>query len=492
MKRFGRGSLLYFIFLLISFPYQPTIAQDQCLTCHAAIEDKNAALFQRDVHFAKGLSCASCHGGDATKEDMEEAMSEKAGYFGVPKGDKISTVCAKCHSDASVMVKTYKSLLPLNQMASLAASVHGKPAVKGNQKIAQCTSCHGAHGISPKNNRSSAVNPVNIPNTCAKCHSNAQYMRDYNPALPVDQLAKYRTSVHGKQNAKGDVNVAECANCHGSHEILQAKDIRSRAYPTNLPATCATCHSKASLMRPYALPSDQLEKFSKSVHGVALLEKKDLGAPACNDCHGNHGATPPGVESISKVCGTCHALNADLFSASPHKKAFDKRKLPECETCHSHHDIVAATDKLLGVGEGTTCNWCHGKEKESKGYLVAQLMRHLADSLVAAENDAILRVSDAEQKGMEIGEAKFKLRDVRQALLETRTKVHSFSEDQFKDVAQRGLVIAAEVSKEADFAVEEYYFRRWGLLVATFIITLLAASLFVYIRRIEREQNKPR
>ena len=65
-------------------------------------------------------------------------------------------------------------------------------------------------------------------------------------------------------------------------------------------------------MKEYGIPTDQYEKYSKSVHGVALLQKHDLGAPACNKCHGNHGATPPGVESISKVCGTCHALNADL------------------------------------------------------------------------------------------------------------------------------------------------------------------------------------
>ena len=203
------------------------------------------------------------------------------------------------------------------------------------------------------------------------------------------------------RNAKGDPKPAECASCHGSHEILAASDVRSRVYPTNLPGTCAGCHSNTEYMKQYGIPTDQFEKFSKSVHGVALLQKHDLGAPACNKCHGNHGATPPGIESISKVCGTCHALNADLFSSSPHKRAFDERKLPECETCHGNHEIIAATDKLLGTAPGASCSRCHSKTQFPKGYEVAKVMRSLIDSLEASEVRARNLVDEAEQKGME-------------------------------------------------------------------------------------------
>ena len=116
------------------------------------------------------------------------------------------------------------------------------------------------------------------------------------------------------------------------------------------------------------------------------------------------------------------------------------------------------------------------------------MMRQLVDSLASVESKAMSMVGDAEQKGMEVGEARFKLREVRQARLEIRTKVHSFSEEQFKEVAQRGFVASSKVSEEASLAIGEYYYRRWGLLVASLIITILAASLFVYIRRIEKEQ----
>src|SRR5204862_4414966 len=119
-------------------------------------------------------------------------------------------------------------------------------------------------------------------------------------------------------------------------------------------------------------------------------------------------------------CGTCHALNADLFSSSPHKKAFDELQLPECETCHGNHEIVAATDKLLGVGADAVCANCHAEGDLSKGYATAKKMKSLIDTLETIEQHAGALLDDGEQKGMEVSEAKFKLRDVHQARLQSR------------------------------------------------------------------------
>ncbi|HEX9828590.1 MAG TPA: cytochrome c3 family protein [Bacteroidota bacterium] len=465
------------------------VAQDKCLTCHETIEDKPSTLYKHDIHFLKGISCAACHGGDSKSEEIEEAMDPAKGYIGVPTGDAISQRCATCHSDPEKM-KSYKSTLPTGQWEALQESVHGKLAISGTAKIGQCTTCHGAHGIVSAKNPASPVYPLKVVKTCATCHADASFMRLYNPSLAVDQLDKYRTSVHGARNAKGDAKVAECASCHGSHDIRTVKDAKSSVYPTNVPQTCATCHSNTEYMKAYNIPTDQFEKFTTSVHGKALLEKKDLGAPACNSCHGNHGAVPPGISSISKVCGTCHALNADLFSSSPHKKAFDDRKLPECETCHSNHAIVAATNELLGVTKEAVCSRCHSSTENIKGFAVAQTMRSLIEELETSVAHASTLVDEAEQKGMEVGEAKFKLRDARQARLQSRTMVHSFDEEQFREIVDTGLNTATTVAGEADEAIAEYFFRRIGLGIATLIITLLAFSLYWYIRRLERHQSK--
>lgn len=463
-------------------------AADQCLTCHEGLSDTPSTLFAHDVHRAKGITCAGCHGGDPMSDDMERAMSTDAGFIGVPKGDDISAVCAKCHSNAAMMIQQFNSDLPRNQAEALGMSVHGGLATSGKERIAQCTTCHNAHGIASVKDPASPVYPLNTVRMCTKCHADAAYMRTYNPALPVDQLEKYRTSVHGIRNKEGDTKVAECASCHGSHDIRDAKDAKSKVYPANLPATCGTCHSNPRYMKGYKIATDQLRKFSQSVHGIALLKRGDVNAPACNDCHGNHGAVPPGVESISQVCGTCHALNASLFASSPHKKAFDQRKLPECETCHGYHEIVSATDELLGVTPNATCSRCHKENLNQKGYLVAKTMRQLIDSLELSERTAAASISEAEQKGMEVSEAKFKLRDARQAWLQSRTMVHSFNLEKFREVVDKGISTSSQVASEGRHAINEYYFRRWGLGISTLIITIVGVSLYLVIRRIERRQ----
>lgn len=463
-------------------------AADQCLTCHEALGDKPSSLFRHDIHFSKGISCAGCHGGNASAEEMEQAMDSTAGFLGVPKGDDISARCVRCHADSTAM-KKLGSNLPTDQWSLLQSSVHGRRAANGQENLVQCITCHGAHGIVAVTNPASPVYPLNVVATCSKCHSDPAFMRVYNPSLPVDQLEKYRTSIHGMRNAKGDPKPAECASCHGSHGIRAAKDARSSVYATNIPSTCAGCHSNATLMKDYHIPTDQYDKFAKSVHGIALLQKGDVSAPACNDCHGNHGAAPPGVESVSNVCGTCHALNKDLFSSSPHKKAFDERKLPECETCHSNHEIVAATDKLLGVADDAVCRKCHSEKENPKGYIAAKQMRQEIDSLQSLEKEASALVDEAEQRGMEVSEAKFRLRDAHQARLQSRTMVHSFNEAKFRDVVDKGIGVSKEVAVEGRQAIHEYYFRRWGLAISTLIISIVGISLYVTVRRIERRQQ---
>jgi predicted CXXCH cytochrome family protein len=243
-------------------------------------------------------------------------------------------------------------------------------------------------------------------------------------------------------------------------------------------------------MKEYKIPTDQYEKYAKSVHGIAVLQKHDPGAPACNNCHGNHGAMPPGIESISQVCGTCHALNAELFASSPHKKAFEERKLPECETCHSNHEIVAATDKLLGTAPEAVCSRCHSAVQNPNGYLAAKVMRGLIDTMENREEYAKELVDEADQKGMDISDAKFKLRDIRQARLQSRTMVHAFNEAKFEEVVDNGLKTADFVISESQSSIHEYFFRRIGLAVSTIIITILALALYAFVRRLERKKNE--
>jgi predicted CXXCH cytochrome family protein len=190
------------------------------------------------------------------------------------------------------------------------------------------------------------------------------------------------------------------------------------------------------------------------------------------------------------VCGTCHALNADLFASSPHKGAFDAQKLPECETCHSNHGIMPATDAMLGTGSDAVCSRCHTRGVNTSGYVAAGHMRAMMDSLALLQHQADSLVSDAEQKGMEVSEDRFKLRDVTQAKLQSRTAIHSFNEAKFREVVGKGISVATLVGTDGKAAIDEFYFRRKGLGIASLIITIVALSLYAAIRRIEARQRE--
>src|SRR5437588_13125523 len=173
-------------------------------------------------------------------------------------------------------------------------------------------SCNDCHGGDPNaDTKEAAKDPrkgylgkpktLDIPAYCGKCHSDANLMKRFNPSLRVDQEREYYTSVHGRLlKEKSETRVATCISCHSVHGIRAPTDPLSSVYPLNVATTCAKCHASADYMKPFGIPSDQFDKYKTSVHAKALYDKQDLSAPTCNDCHGNHGATPPGIASDAK------------------------------------------------------------------------------------------------------------------------------------------------------------------------------------------------
>src|SRR6184192_2900995 len=110
--------------------------------------------------------------------------------------------------------------------------------------------------------------------------------------------------------------------------------------------TAGRCSTNTTTAHGSPLPTTQLADYRASVHGRALLVRGDLGAPACNTCHGNHAASPPGVAQVSRSCSLCHSANASLFDGSKHKHAFDEHNWPECGQCHNNHAIAKTHDSM--------------------------------------------------------------------------------------------------------------------------------------------------
>ena len=252
----------------------------------------------------------------------------------VSNAQPVDDNCATCHlalgiANLTKPAEDYKS------------DIH---AVKGFG----CASCHGGdpsimglEGMDRKKGYIGKPAGGQVVEMCGKCHADGAFMRQYNPSLRVDQVAEYYTSVHGKRLKElKDPKVATCASCHRPHSIRPANDARSSVHPTRVADTCGSCHANKDYMASYKIPTDQVDKYKQSVHWKMMTAKGDLSAPTCNDCHGNHGAAPPGVSSVVNVCGQCHAVNSELFNKSGHSKIFGQMGIPGCATCHSNHEIV--------------------------------------------------------------------------------------------------------------------------------------------------------
>jgi len=311
-----------------------------CIACHGnsdffdAEAVKIVAGFSQDVHAAAGISCHDCHGGnpDPALAEDLEAMDEH--FPGNP--------------------------------------YRGKP-----ERAA-------------------------IPALCGRCHSDIEYMRRFNPRARVDQLEEYWTSRHGQRLRAGDERVATCSDCHGAHGILGPGEPASPVHPRQVAETCGKCHADAERMKGYTLadgrplPVDQYPRWRLSVHAEAMYEREDLSAPTCNDCHGNHGATPPGIQSVSFVCGQCHGREAEIFRHSPKWEGFETHNeliaeagadgceschedLPagaaatvggsfgECSTCHDHHAVVRPGLAMLTPLPEAPCVFCHEPPSGAEG-----------------------------------------------------------------------------------------------------------------------------
>lgn len=355
-------------------------------------------------------------------------------------------------------------------------------------------SCHSCHGGDPsKEDAEAAMNPgkgfVRQPSRkqiiarCASCHSDPAFMRKFNPQARVDQYSEYLTSVHGKKSQEGDQKVAICIDCHGHHGILAARDPNSPVYPPNVAATCGRCHSDAKRMQSYGIKTDQQQLYLKSVHGEALMKQRDLAAPTCNSCHGNHGAAPPGVDSVANVCGQCHAIQWDLFNQSPHKKAFADGQLKACVTCHQNHEILRPTDAMLGTEEASTCILCH--EQGSAGFAAAQRMKTAVAGLQSHISAAEQILTKAGRAGMEVSRPVYQLSEARDHLVLARVQVHRFDAATLAKTIAEGDSIAASCQQSGVQALADLAFRRKGLAVSAVILLGMIGLLLLKIRQIK-------
>jgi cytochrome b subunit of formate dehydrogenase len=233
-----------------------------CVNCHGSPHELLPASDPKSMvnHANIPATCGSCHGqkfvmepsGNSTQPFLsyQESVHGRA----VAAGSEKAAVCTDCHGVHAILSASdsQSSIFKFNVPATCGKchsaveqefmqSIHGQAIARGNWQAPVCTDCHGIHTIKSHLDPNSSISAHNLTRmTCARCHDGMRLTREF--GVPGARVATYLESYHGLASEMGSTVVANCASCHGVHNILPSTDPRSTIYPGNLVKTCGQCH----------------------------------------------------------------------------------------------------------------------------------------------------------------------------------------------------------------------------------------------------------
>jgi cytochrome b subunit of formate dehydrogenase len=233
-----------------------------CQDCHGGAHEVLAATDAKSPvnHDNIPATCGRCHGQKFLMESNGESGQPFISYqqsvhgLAIEKGSKKAAVCTDCHGDHEILPANdakspiYKFNVPATCgkchgtiQKTFDESIHGQAIARGNGMAPVCTDCHGIHSIKAHIDPNSSVSEQNIARTtCARCHEGVRLSQEFGVA--GNRVTSYLDSYHGLASEGGSEVVANCASCHGVHNIYPSSDPRSTVNRANLDATCGKCH----------------------------------------------------------------------------------------------------------------------------------------------------------------------------------------------------------------------------------------------------------
>jgi predicted CXXCH cytochrome family protein len=173
---------------------------------------------------------------------------------------------------------------------------------------------------------------------------------------------------------------------------------------------------------------------------------------------------------------------AELYTKSAKKQAFDHIDEPGCLTCHSNHAIEHPSDAWVSMKDPALCSVCHDDTVKGKADIAA-VEQGLA--LLGSSIDRARQVLDrAQVAGMLVDEGLGFLRDAQEQQVMARLTVHAFAAKAFQPVADKGIAAAERAEQFGTDALADLKVRRRGLAVATLLIIGFLITLAVKIRRL--------
>jgi cytochrome b subunit of formate dehydrogenase len=275
-------------------------------------------------------TCESCHDANKSKLQAADANGEKRDVHAVDAGKYGGSVhstmqCVTCHTDITDSTAPHK--------------------IAGSAKKPDCIACHEELWQTAKKNKLTK--------------------EEARLGVVVQNIEAYKKSFHAQPNKEDKTHVnATCGDCHDVHtfDVPAAGTIRRAEWRLTIPSLCGEkCHS------------DELEDYAASVHGKEVLEKKNMKAAVCSDCHTTHAigntSSDAAKLTITANCGNCHEERFASYKASYHGQVntLGYAYTAKCFDCHGSHGILKADDPDSRVNKKNllkTCQQCHSGKKD--------------------------------------------------------------------------------------------------------------------------------
>ena len=231
-------------------------AGKRCIDCHVDVVEIPHTTPPQPVN------CTQCHYKGNTvgapQSDIYQEYKESVHGQAVAPGDPKVPACQDCHGTHQILapadpasqvtrlnISRVCARCHLEVFAQYRTSIHGVELEKGNPDIPTCTGCHSEHGIRSHEDPQSSTYLENVAQTCSVCHAAEGIVGKY--GISAAQVETYGESFHGVAIRFGMRTVANCASCHGVHDIRSPEDPASSVNIANIPRTCGKCHPGANV-----------------------------------------------------------------------------------------------------------------------------------------------------------------------------------------------------------------------------------------------------
>ena len=292
-----------------------------CSQCHSEV---NVAKNRPCETITQKVDCASCHA-----EVGQQYVKSTHGKL-VAKNDPNAPTCKECHGTHGILGKhqpqspTFPTNVPdlcarCHREGQKAAvryegtehqivehyreSIHGRGLTKSGLTVtAMCTNCHTAHGVLPRNDSTSSINPKNVPATCGKCHHGIE--------------EQFEQSIHSPLVPRPTKTLPVCDDCHRAHTIRRAD---AEGFKLTIMTQCGRCHEEIA------------KTYFDTYHGKV----SQLGytkTAKCYDCHGAHDILPVSRSAVASEPRQCRGHVPEVPSRGAN------RRFAGYLTHATHHD----------------------------------------------------------------------------------------------------------------------------------------------------------